>query len=113
VTPEERLGPVYASLPRRRLEVDIGAFPSLDETYEVSLPPGYEVLSAPAAAHAETPFGSYAVEVVREPGKVVVVSRLSLSVSRVSPERYEEFRRFCQAADAAFEARLVLGASRP
>ena len=57
--------------------------------------------------------GSYAVEVVREPGKVVVVSRLSLSVSRVSPERYEEFRRFCQAADAAFEARLVLGASRP
>jgi hypothetical protein len=31
-------------------------------------------------------------------------------VARVSPERYAEFRKFCQAADAAFEPRLVLGA---
>ncbi len=110
VTPEERLGPVYASLPRRRLEVDIGAFATLDETYEVSLPPGHELMSAPVAQKVDSSFGSYQVEVQTEPGKVTVRSRLSLAAARVSPERYVEFRKFCLGADAAFEPRLVLGA---
>jgi tetratricopeptide (TPR) repeat protein len=110
VTPSERLAPVYASLPQRRLEVDIGAFPTLDETYVVHLAPGQEVLSAPSASKLESPFGSYSVEVSAEAGKVVVQSRLRLAVSRVTPQHYAEFRRFCQAADLAFEQRLVLGA---
>lgn len=112
VTPRERLTPPYASLPRRRLEVDIGAFATLEERYELSLPPGYEVAGAPAPVKVDGPFGSYSVALVKEPGKVVVESRLALAVSRVAPEQYAEFRKFCQAADAAFEPRLVLGARR-
>jgi tetratricopeptide (TPR) repeat protein/transglutaminase-like putative cysteine protease len=110
VTLNERLASAYAGAPRRRLELHIGAFATLDETYTVQLPPGHAVLSTPAAAQVESPFGRYSVAVSQEAGKVIVRSRLALLVSRVSPERYAEFRRFCQAADAAFEKRLVLGA---
>jgi transglutaminase-like putative cysteine protease/tetratricopeptide (TPR) repeat protein len=110
VTPRERLSPLYASLARRRLDVDIGAVPSLDQRYEIVLPAGHEVQSAPPSSKLEGPFGSFSVEVSQSPGKVVVQSRLALAVSRVSPQQYAEFRKFCLAADAAFEPRLVLGA---
>jgi tetratricopeptide (TPR) repeat protein len=109
VTPSERLAPLYASLPRRRLDVDLGGIASLHERHEIALPPGHEVRSAPANARRESPFGSYSVDVVQAPGKVVIESRVALGVSRVSPEQYAEFRKFCLAADAAFEPRLVIG----
>ena len=110
VTPRERLAPLYASLARRRLDVDLGAVAALEERHEIVLPAGYEVKSAPASTQQTTPFGSYSLELVQEPGKVVIESHVSLAVSRVSPEGYAKFREFCLAADAAFEARLVLGA---
>jgi len=109
VTPGERLGQAYASLPRRELDVDIGTHPTLDETYVVQLGANYTVLNLPVAAHAESPFGEYSVEATQDAGQVRVHSRLALRVSRVSPQRYAEFRRFCQGADAAFDQRLVLG----
>jgi cellulose synthase operon protein C len=110
VTLRRRLAPLYASLPRRRLEVDIGAVPALEERYEIALPSGYEVRSLPPDAKGTSPFGSYSVEARQDAGKVSVTSRLVLAVSRVRPEQYPEFRAFCLAADAAFEARLALGA---
>jgi len=110
VTPRERLVPLYASLPRRRLDVDLGAVAALDERYEIVLPPGFEVKSTPPPVKLEGPFGTLSVEVQQDAGKVVVDSKVALRVSRVSPERYAEFRKFCQAADAALEPRLVLGA---
>jgi hypothetical protein len=110
VTPRERLTALYASLPRRQLDVDIGAVATLEERHEITLPPGHEVKGAPGNVRLDTPFGSVAIQVAQEPGKVVVESRVALAVSRVSPEQYPEFRKFCQAADAAFEPRLVLGA---
>jgi hypothetical protein len=110
VTPHERLAPLYASLPRRRLDVDLGAVAALEERHEIALPPGHEVRSAPSSSKLTTPFGSYSVSVEQSPGKLVIESRVALAVSRVSPDRYAEFRKFCLAADAAFEPRLVIGA---
>jgi len=110
VTPRERLAPLYASLPRRRLDVDLGSVPTLEERHEIVLPPGFEVKSAPPSAKLAGPFGELSVDVVQEPGKVIVDAKLAVRVSRVTPDRYADFRKFCQAADAAFEPRLVLGA---
>jgi cellulose synthase operon protein C len=109
VTPGERLGQSYASLPRRSLDVDIGSFPTLDETFVVRLAPGQTVLRLPKAERAETQFGQYSVEASADASEVRVRSRLALKVSRVTPDRYAEFRRFCQGIDAAFDQRLVLG----
>jgi transglutaminase-like putative cysteine protease/tetratricopeptide (TPR) repeat protein len=113
VTPHERLAPLYASLPRRRLDVDLGAVAALEERQEIALPPGHQVRSAPVSSKLETPFGSYSVSVEQAPGKLVIESRVALAVSRVTPDRYADFRKFCLAADAAFEPRLVIGARAP
>jgi tetratricopeptide (TPR) repeat protein len=104
-----RLTPRYATLSARRLDVQIGAFPTSDEKVVIDLPKGFKLVAGPAKVRAETPFGTYSVEVSEEPGKVTVQSRLSLSVSRVAAKDYAAFRSFCEAADAAFEPRLVLG----
>ncbi|MEO8180617.1 MAG: DUF3857 domain-containing protein [Deltaproteobacteria bacterium] len=109
VTPSERLGPSYASLLRRDLDVDIGSFPTLDETFVVHLGPGYTVLNLPKPEQRDSPFGQYSVEVSSDSAEVRVHSRLALRVSRVGPQSYAEFRRFCLGADAAFDQRLVLG----
>jgi hypothetical protein len=109
VTPSERLGARFASLPRRQLEVDIGAFAALDESFVVQLAPGQTVLSVPRAEQGDSPFGQYSVEASVSGNEVRVRSRLGLRVSRVTPQSYAEFRRFCQAVDAAFDQRLVLG----
>jgi tetratricopeptide (TPR) repeat protein/transglutaminase-like putative cysteine protease len=110
VTPRERLVPLYASAVERRLDVDIGSVAALTEHHEITLPAGLEVKSVPPNAQLETRFGKYSLTVQRQPGKVVVDTHLELDVQRVSPSDYAEFRKFCQAADAAFEPRLVLGA---
>jgi transglutaminase-like putative cysteine protease/Tfp pilus assembly protein PilF len=104
-----RLTPRYATLSARRLDLQIGAFPSADERVVIDLPRGFRLLAGPTPARVETPFGTYSVEVQEEPGRVTVRSTLSLSVSRVAAKDYAAFRSFCEAADAAFEPRLVLG----
>jgi transglutaminase superfamily protein len=104
-----RLTPRYASLSARRLDVQIGAFPSADERLVIDLPKAFRLVAGPTPVRAETPFGTYSVEVREEPGRVTVQSTLSLAVSRVAAKDYPAFRSFCEAADAAFEPRLVLG----
>jgi tetratricopeptide (TPR) repeat protein len=108
VTPSARLTPLFASLPQRRQDVSILVFPSAHETYEVKLPPGAQVVSAPQNVSKETPFGAYRLEVVSSGSEVVVKSSLELRTSRVRPAEYADFRRFCLEADAAMSQRLVV-----
>jgi transglutaminase-like putative cysteine protease/tetratricopeptide (TPR) repeat protein len=111
VTVGTRLVPRYASLSTRRLDLQIGAFPSSEERVVIELPKGFKLVAGPQPVRAETPFGAYSVEVREEPGKLVVESKLRLSVSRVAAKDYAAFRSFCEAADAAFEPRVLLGPS--
>ena len=83
--------------------------PSAEENIVIELPKGWSVVGAPAEAQASGPFGSYGVHVEQSAGRVLVQSKLSLAVARVPAASYAEFRRFCEAVDAAFERRLVLG----
>lgn len=109
VTVGTRLVPRFASLPKRRHDVQLGAFPTRRERFEIALPKGYRVVAAPAPVDVQSRFGAYRVAVREEGAKVVVESELSLSVARVPARDYAEFRRFAEGADRAFEPRLVLG----
>jgi len=112
VTPRRRLSGAFASLPRRRLDVDIGAFASLDESVAVGLPPGFEVSSAPEPRAESSDFGSYFLRTSQRDGRLVFESHLEIAVSRVPSARYEEFRKFCRRVDAAFDQRLIVEATR-
>ena len=109
VTIGYRLTPKYASLSQRTQDVRTLGFSTLDDTYVVKLPAGVKVASAPPNASADTPFGSYSVQVEAQPGQVTVKSRLLLRTTRIRPAEYAAWKKFCAAADQALSPRLVVG----
>jgi tetratricopeptide (TPR) repeat protein/transglutaminase-like putative cysteine protease len=108
VTNSFRLTPNYASLSQRKQDVWILAFAELRDTVVVELPPGARVISAPETVNVDGPFGWYSVSVERKPDRVSVKSRVGLKVPRVTPAQYPAFKRFCEDADRALSARLVV-----
>ena len=109
VTPGFRLTPAYASLSSRRLPVKLSPLGTLDDTFVVKIPAGFKVVSMPAKAAVESPFGAYSLTVQIEPSKVTVHSRLTVRALTVLPEQYAAWKQFCADADSAFTPRLVLG----
>jgi len=108
VTGGYRLTPNFASLSQRRQAVELIAFTTIDDTYRIKLPPGAKVLTAPENRSATSNFGSYSVTVEQNKNEVVVRSKLSIKVTRVEPNEYQAWKRFCEDADAAFSPRLLV-----
>ena len=109
VTTGTRLTPKYASLSQRTQDVRTLGFSTIDDTFTVKLPGGMKVISAPPNASADTPFGSYLVQVETQPGQVVVKSRVLLRTTRIRPADYAAWKKFCAAADEALSRRLIIG----
>ncbi|MGC4090625.1 MAG: DUF3858 domain-containing protein [Polyangiaceae bacterium] len=108
VTSSLRLTPTYASLSTRTQDVVTLGFSTTEDTVTVDLPAGAQIVSAPESAQQEGQFGSFSVDVAKEKDKVVVKSKVSVKVSRITPKDYEAWRRFCDAADRALSPRLVV-----
>lgn len=108
VTLGVRLTPEYASLSSRKQDVVILGFSGRRERVVVDVPAGLRVESLPPSAQAKSRFGEYSVSAKVEGNTVVVESFVSLSVTRVAPSDYPEFRKFCLEADQAQNHRLVL-----
>jgi transglutaminase-like putative cysteine protease/tetratricopeptide (TPR) repeat protein len=108
VTSSLRLTPTFASLSTRTQDVMTLGFSTTEDLVTVELPPGAQIVSAPVSARGESRFGSYSLDVSRDKDKVVVKSRIAVKVSRVKPQDYAAWRRFCEDADRAFAPRLVI-----
>ncbi len=108
VTDDFRLTPSYASLSKRNLPVAIGAFSELRNTYTIELPPGAKVASMPQPVQVDGPFGYYSLQVETTGQKVKVQSKLGVKVSRVNVPDYPAWKQFCEAADRALGAPLVV-----
>jgi transglutaminase-like putative cysteine protease/tetratricopeptide (TPR) repeat protein len=108
VTNSFRLTPAYASLSQRRQDVWVLAPAELRDTFVVELPPGAKIVSQPETTKLETPFGHVTISVEKQGDRVTVKSRIGTSVERVAPADYPAFKRFCEDADRALSARLVV-----
>jgi tetratricopeptide (TPR) repeat protein/transglutaminase-like putative cysteine protease len=108
VTDDFRLTPAYASLSKRNLPVAISAFSELRNTYTIELPPGSKVVSMPQPVKVDGPFGYYSLEIEATPQKVKVQSKLGVKVRRVNVSDYAAWKQFCEAADRALGAPLVV-----
>jgi tetratricopeptide (TPR) repeat protein len=109
VTPGFRLTPTYASLSTRRLPVKLPPVGALDDTFTVTIPAGYRVVSLPDKAAADSPFGSYSITAREEDGRVVVQSRVVVKAVTVPQDKYAAWKQFCAEVDSALVPRLVLG----
>lgn len=108
VTGGYRLTPNFASLSQRRQPVDLIAFATVDDVYRIKLPAGAKVVSVPEDRAGTSRFGSYSVKVEQAKGEVVVRSKLQVKVPRIEPADYQDWKRFCEAADSAVSPRLVV-----
>ena len=113
VGPGEHLVRDYALLTSRNQDLRLDAKTTRVDVTTLHLPPGARIVRAPEAAHGESPFGTYSVEVVSDgdrPG-VRVTTTVTLATTRVAARDYAAFRAFCEKADRALGQRLVYGAS--
>jgi len=109
VTPSARLTSTYASLSKRSQDVRITSFATLDDTFVIKLPPGIKERAAPIPSRGSSSFGSYSVEVTRQPGQVTVRSRVEVTARRITPKQYDAWKKFCADVDRALGGRLVVG----
>jgi hypothetical protein len=58
------------------------------------LPEGYKILSKPADYSAKNEYGNYSYSLRNEPGKVILIRRVSFNRSIVPADRYIYFRKF-------------------
>jgi hypothetical protein len=108
VTTSLRLTPTYASLSRRKQDVWLLDFSSVDDTYVIDLPPGSKVTGLPPSASVTSEFGSYRLEVRRTPGRVTVRSRIAIFAPRVVPAKYSAWKAFCAEVDESLSHRLTV-----
>jgi tetratricopeptide (TPR) repeat protein/transglutaminase-like putative cysteine protease len=108
VTSGFRLTPNFASLSQRRQPVELIAFTTIDDVYRVKLPAGAKVVSLPEDRSGTSKFGTYSLKVEQAHGEVAVHSKLMINVSRIEPVDYQAWKRFCEEADSAFSARLLV-----
>jgi cellulose synthase operon protein C len=108
VTNSFRLTPAYASLSQREQDVWLLSPAELRDTFVVELPPGAKIVSQPETTELETPFGWVTINVEKLGDRVTVKTRVGTRVQRVAPADYPAFKRFCEDADRALSARLVV-----
>jgi transglutaminase-like putative cysteine protease/tetratricopeptide (TPR) repeat protein len=108
VTNSFRLTPAYASLSQRREDVWLLSPAELRDTFVVDLPPGAKLVSQPDTTKLEGPFGWVTINVEKQGDHVTVKTRVGMRVQRVVPADYPAFKRFCEDADRALSARLVV-----
>ncbi|HMJ10307.1 MAG TPA: DUF3857 domain-containing protein [Polyangiaceae bacterium] len=107
-TSSVRLTPTFASLSRRRQDVHLVAFSTVDETFTFKLPAASRVISTPVKTQHTSPFGSISIDVQQEAEQVTIHSRLVVRATRIRTAQYAEWRKFCELADRALSVPLIV-----
>jgi cellulose synthase operon protein C len=108
VTNSFRLTPAYASLSQRKQDVWLLSPAELRDSFVVELPPGAKIVSQPETTKLEGPFGWVTINAEKQGDRVSFKTRVGFRVQRVTPAEYPAFKAFCEAADRALSARLVV-----
>lgn len=65
-----------------------------DQQFEISLPPGYEILELPDGYSSSSDFADCDIEYSMNGDKILVTQDLKLKKKRIEPEDYPEFKKF-------------------
>jgi hypothetical protein len=85
------------------------SYPFMDnKTTEFLLPQGYEASRLPKRTDLKSKFGSLSITYSKLSDKVMVKIKFQLNVSRISPEEYLEFRKFCANVDKNENKEIII-----
>ncbi len=109
----DRAGARLVLRPKRRFELTSRYAPRTERHYDIWLPmpstieyaeiyrfdPSWKVVSVPEPVRLDTPWTQYEIRYTSEPGRLRVDKKLVVQVADVPRAEYEQYRRFCIAAD--------------
>ncbi len=107
VGPRERMVREYATLSQRKSDIRIFALATDETDTTVRLPANAKITSLPRASKAESPYGSYKVEVDTTGTTVRVKTTVVIGKSRIAAAEYPAFRRWCEQVDSALGQRVL------
>lgn len=96
---KEHMVRTYAPLSSRRQDIRIFALSTQENEAVVRLPQGVRILSAPHAAEASSPYGSFKIETDMSGSTVRVKTTVAITRSRIPVAEYAAFRAFCEQVD--------------
>jgi tetratricopeptide (TPR) repeat protein/transglutaminase-like putative cysteine protease len=102
----------FAPLSSRRRDIRIQALSTQSNETVLKLPQGAKVVSAPHAASATTPYGSFNVETDVNGTTVRVKTTVSMTKSRIPAAEYSAFRAFCEQVDRELGQSLTYTVSK-
>jgi tetratricopeptide (TPR) repeat protein len=91
----------YASLSRRRHDLDLGGPRETVFTYRHVLPAGWRVVELPEPVSAEGLMGGYSVRYREEGGALVAEGHVRLAAGRIAARDYPQFRELMGSIDRA------------
>ena len=106
------LSRMLAPGPTRRFPLELGTTVRYVEERLVRLPAGMTLRQAPENANVTSRFGSFTTEVESRSGEVRIRTVLELTVDRVAPAEYAEFRTFLESIDRVLRQRLTVGGAQ-
>jgi Flp pilus assembly protein TadD len=97
----------YAGSATRKYPVELGVPSTYHEERNLRPPPRSKLRHVPDGGEVKSRFGSLSVQLSRRDDSVLSKVSLTLSVDRVEPHDYPEFRRFIQQADELLRQRVA------
>ncbi len=96
-----------AGSPTRRYPLDLGVPRAYREERTIKGPTGFVVKKPPEGGEVKSRFGSLSVKTEQSGSGVLSKTAFELSVQRVEPADYDEFREFVERADGLLRQRIV------
>jgi hypothetical protein len=97
----------------RQLPLDIGTPESIKGEYRLDLPAGMRIDRIPDKTSIKSEFGELDIEYVLDGNVLLATQMLSFTQSRISPEKYPEFRDFVNSSLRAERQRLRIVKANP
>ena len=85
--------PEYGARPRQ-LPLDIGTPELIKIEYSIDIPPGMRVDSIPEKTRIQSEFGEIEIEYATAGNVLHATQTLTYTQSRISPEKYPQYREF-------------------
>ncbi len=81
---------------------------TINDTYTVEIPAGYEIVSIPKDKEIKLPFAYFKLDYEQEGNKITVNFVYKLSKERLTPEEYNQFKDFSNELLFEFKKRVII-----
>lgn len=98
----------YAQVNQRKIPMQLNSNSHFKYRVELTLPAEHTMLEYPGRLDLVNDFGTYISAYELEDSRLIYTKKFILPLQQVSPERYDEFKKFCAAIDEFERKDLII-----